>query len=228
MENTTTIARVEHLAKIYAAQAVKPPQAQRPKTPEDLPNAQALTRVADLARVGAEVIEGQVSWRGQMCKAYLDLATELIGRGIGFGYYGGDNPATTAAVGEIDRLRAEVTRLTRGIGLAQVALRDHAPDTVWFDSIETLFDMLEGLRDPKGEDPISADEPASPADPPAPPWPPSHATNSLREGWKAYFADRARDDSPFPPIRADLHAGYREGWDAAEQHLKTQTQGTPT
>ena len=108
MENTDAIARIEHLAKIYAAQALKPPHAQRPQHPGDLPNAQALTRVADLARVGAEVIAGQVGWRGNMCMGHLDLATELVARGIAFDHHGSGNPSTTAAVTEIDRLRAEV------------------------------------------------------------------------------------------------------------------------
>lgn len=50
---------------------------------------------------------------------------------------------------------------------------------------------------------------------PAPPWPSGSDTNCKREGWRAYFAGRGREACPFPPGRADLQRGYREGWDAA-------------
>lgn len=52
---------------------------------------------------------------------------------------------------------------------------------------------------------------------PEPPFPIGSATNSKREGWKAYFAGRSRYDCPFPSGRRDLQEGYREGWDAAKE-----------
>lgn len=156
MEIPKAIDRVRHLAKIYAAQALKPPGAQRPSTPEDKPNATALSLCADLALVGADAVTGP-GWRDGMCRSFLFLASDLTTRGVEIGHWAGDQSATRAAVAEIDRLRAEVERLSRGIGLAQVALRDHAPDTVWFDEITTLFDMLEHLRDHQGLAPLPAE-----------------------------------------------------------------------
>jgi ribosome modulation factor len=50
---------------------------------------------------------------------------------------------------------------------------------------------------------------------PAAPWPAGGGNNAKREGWKAFFAGKGREECPFPPGRADLQRGYREGWDAA-------------
>lgn len=50
---------------------------------------------------------------------------------------------------------------------------------------------------------------------PEAPWPIGATTNAKRAGWNAYFQGHSRERCPFPPIRRDLQAGYREGWDAA-------------
>lgn len=155
MEITKAIDRVRHLAKVYAAQALKPVHAQRPATPEDALNAEALAMVAYLAHVGAEAVHGE-AWRNAMCKGYLGLAASLVVRQVDFGGHSDENSATLAAVAEIDRLRAEVTRLKSGILAAQIALRDNpdaGSDVVWFSTIETLWEHLETLRDPDEQDP---------------------------------------------------------------------------
>jgi hypothetical protein len=50
----------------------------------------------------------------------------------------------------------------------------------------------------------------------------THSTenNSKRVGWNNYFMGYGRDDSPFPPARADLKRNYQIGWDAAEAYKK--------
>lgn len=60
--------------------------------------------------------------------------------------------------------------------------------------------------------------PAEPTVPqiPEPPFPIGAATNCKRVGWTGYFMGKPRQPSPFPEIRADLHRGYEEGWDAAK------------
>lgn len=52
---------------------------------------------------------------------------------------------------------------------------------------------------------------------PEAPWPSGAAdgNNAKREGWKAFFAGRARGDCPFPPARTDLWRDFQAGWDAA-------------
>jgi ribosome modulation factor len=60
-----------------------------------------------------------------------------------------------------------------------------------------------------------ADDEAQPW--PSAPWPPGADTNAKIAGWNNYFGGKSRERCPFPPIRRDLQAGYREGWDAAKQ-----------
>jgi hypothetical protein len=60
---------------------------------------------------------------------------------------------------------------------------------------------------------------------PEPPWPVGSATNCKRNGWKAYFAGRGREDCPYPLGRIDLQAGYREGWDVAGRAALAQAEG---
>lgn len=121
MDNSTAIARVEHLAKIYAAQALKPLTAARPATPEDAPNAKALQLTADLARIGAEEIaKVPLGWKANMIAGYHELAFRLVERGIDFSHHASENPAPVAAIAEIDRLRAEV-------GDLKGAMRDLIP-----------------------------------------------------------------------------------------------------
>lgn len=54
---------------------------------------------------------------------------------------------------------------------------------------------------------------------PEAPWPAGGENNAnanaKREGWKAFFDNRGREDCPFPKARADLQRDYRAGWDAA-------------
>lgn len=54
-------------------------------------------------------------------------------------------------------------------------------------------------------------------DMPEPPWDHASGNNSKREGWRAFFAGRSRDDCPFPPDRTDLRRSYQRGWDTAKQ-----------
>jgi hypothetical protein len=66
----------------------------------------------------------------------------------------------------------------------------------------------------------SASEPTEQADggvvAPEPPWP-IGSDNPKREGWKAFFAGRGREDCPFPAGSPYHQVTYREGWDAAKQ-----------
>lgn len=55
---------------------------------------------------------------------------------------------------------------------------------------------------------------------PEPPWPATtiNCNNARREGWRAYFANKLREQCPFPPARVDLRVAFEEGWDAASEH----------
>ena len=41
--------------------------------------------------------------------------------------------------------------------------------------------------------------------------------NAAREGWRAFFEGKQRNECPFPRVRGDLKDEYERGWDAAEQ-----------
>lgn len=42
--------------------------------------------------------------------------------------------------------------------------------------------------------------------------------NAAREGWRAFFEGKQRNECPFPRVRGDLKDEYERGWDAAEQY----------
>lgn len=67
----------------------------------------------------------------------------------------------------------------------------------------------------------------APAETKSSPYPIGPLTNCKRAGWDAYFAGRGRENCPFPLGRADLQAGYREGWDTAalQSELASLTHG---